>query len=115
MRISDWSSDVCSSDLLKPGKLKTGQVLIAASFPKSFADYVDNMGWMSDQYVMLRGLMARAAAARLPERDIARLRVHMDRARALPSPWVRHVEVAASQGPPRVYEARSDERRGRKE
>src|SRR3546814_11464837 len=98
MRISDWSSDVCSSDLLKPGKLKTGQVLIAASFPKSFADYVDNMGWMSDKYVMLRGLMARAAAARLPDRDIARLRVNMERRGVLPSPWVRHVEVDAYSG-----------------
>src|SRR3546814_13390704 len=63
------------------------------------------MGWMSDKYVMLRGLMARAAAARLPERDIARLRVNMDRARVLPSPWVRHAEVDASSGRLWYYEA----------
>ncbi|HVI98973.1 MAG TPA: L,D-transpeptidase family protein [Sphingomonas sp.] len=90
---------------LKPGKLKTEQVLIAASFPKSFTNYVDDMGWMSEKYVMLRGLMARAAAARAPAPEIARLRINMDRARILPSPWVRHVEVDASSGRLWYYEA----------
>jgi len=90
---------------LKPKKLKREQVLIAAAFPKSFADYIDDMEWMSDKYVMLRGLMARAAAERLPAPEIARLRLNMDRARILPSPWVRHVEVDASSGLLSYYQA----------
>jgi murein L,D-transpeptidase YcbB/YkuD len=90
---------------LKPEKLKARQVLLAASFPKSFRDYVANMEWMSGKYVMLRGLMARAAAARSPDRVIERLRINMDRARVLPGPWVRHVEVDASSGRLWYYEA----------
>ena len=86
---------------LKPRKLKTEQVLRAAAFPKSFADYVADMGWMSDQYVRLRTLMARDMTE--AERD--RLKLNLDRARILPSPWVRHIVVNASSGELFYYEA----------
>ncbi len=94
-----------ADERLKPKKLKPEQVLMAASFPKSFEDYVARMGWMSDEYVALRGLMARAAAERLPDRALARLGRNMDRARILPSPWVRHIVVDASSGRLWYYEA----------
>jgi murein L,D-transpeptidase YcbB/YkuD len=90
---------------LKPRKLKPEQVLRAAAFPKSFEDYVEDMGWMSDEYVALRKLMARAVAQRLPEGEIDRLRLNMDRARVLPSPWTRHIVVDASSGRLWYYEA----------
>jgi murein L,D-transpeptidase YcbB/YkuD len=86
---------------LKPKKLKAEEVLRAASFPKSFADYVADMGWMSDQYVALRKLMARD----MSDADRDRLALNMDRARLLPSPWVRHIEVNASSGLLSWYEA----------
>jgi murein L,D-transpeptidase YcbB/YkuD len=86
---------------LKPKKLKAEQVLRAASFPKSFADYVADMGWMSDEYVRLRTLMARDMTD--AERD--RLALNMDRARILPSPWVRHIVVDASSGELFYYQA----------
>src|SRR3546814_10897623 len=50
MRISDWSSDVCSSDL----RLTEAAVLRAASLVPSFADYMDDAGWMSPIYMRLR-------------------------------------------------------------
>src|SRR3546814_10255947 len=49
--------------------------------------------------------MAAAGAARLPKWDIARRCVSRERARVLPSPWVRHVEVDASSGRLWYYEA----------
>ncbi|HEU4961732.1 MAG TPA: L,D-transpeptidase family protein [Sphingomonas sp.] len=90
---------------LKPGKLKPEQVLRAAAFPKSFEDYVADMGWMSDEYVSLRALMARAVAQHLTDEEIDRLRLNMDRARVLPSPWTRHIVVDASSGRLWYYEA----------
>lgn len=86
---------------LKPKKLKPEEVLRAASFPSSFADYVENMGWMSPEYVRLRALMARSMTD--AARD--RLALNMDRARILPSAWVRHIVVDASSGQLWYYEA----------
>nr|WP_286207607.1 L,D-transpeptidase family protein [Hephaestia sp. MAHUQ-44] len=98
--------DVTYADkALKPKKLKPVQVLTAASFPPSFKQYIADMAWMSRAYVELRDAMARAAAARMPESEIARLRLNMDRARILPGPWVRHVMVDASSGRLWYYEA----------
>lgn len=87
---------------LKPRKLTPEQILRAAAFPASFRDYVAKMGWMSAAYVHLRDLMARAEA-RSEIRE--RLLVNLDRARLLPSPWVRHVVVDASSGMLWYYEA----------
>jgi murein L,D-transpeptidase YcbB/YkuD len=86
---------------LKPKKLKPEQVLRAASFPKSFADYVADMGWMSDEYVRLRTLMA----STMTDAARDRLALNMDRARILPSPWVRHITVNASSGELAWFEA----------
>src|SRR3546814_5847454 len=95
MRIRDWSSDVCSSDLarsgssealakaelklsrtfardvsdvrrkpsikityldreLEPERLTEAAVLRAAALVPSFADYMDDAGWMSPIYMRLR-------------------------------------------------------------
>lgn len=94
--------DVAYADKrLKPKKLKPEAVLRAASFPKSFADYVDDMGWMSPEYVRLRGLMGRP----MTEAEHDRLALNMDRARILPSAFVRHIVVDASSGELSWYEA----------
>src|SRR3546814_12359241 len=68
MRISDWSSDVCSSDLLKPGAvLKPGASYtirlwgVGAYFSKAFA--------MPNAYLAARGLDARTIAATRPVVD----------------------------------------------
>src|SRR3546814_15046736 len=45
MRISDWSSDVCSSDLLLEGIGTLGWSGLSPHWPVSFtADYVKNLG-----------------------------------------------------------------------
>ncbi|UIJ44073.1 L,D-transpeptidase family protein [Sphingomonas cannabina] len=90
---------------LKPKKLRTETVLRAAAFPKSFGDYVADMGWMSDQYVRLRALAARARKVGASEQEMERLRLNLDRARLLPGPWTRHVVVDASSGRLWYYEA----------
>ena len=90
---------------LKPRKLTPEGVLRAAAFPKSFTAYVTGMGWMSPQYVHLRDLAVAALKAGVRGDALARLRVNQDRARILPGPWVRHVEVDASSGRLWYYEA----------
>jgi murein L,D-transpeptidase YcbB/YkuD len=105
-RKPDKDLDITYADkALKPEKPKTDQVLRAASFPKSFADYVTGMEWMSDEYVRLRRLMAHAVEQGMPEQEIARLRLNMERARVLPGPWTRHIVVNASSGRLFYYEA----------
>src|SRR3546814_1601539 len=85
MRISDWSSDVCSSDLtLKAKRPDTQAVLRAAAFPKDFDAYMANMGWMSEHYVRLRRLMGDARARGASEQALDRLALNLDRARILP-------------------------------
>lgn len=76
-------------------------VLRAAFFPKDFAAYVRNMGWMSPQYVRLRALMPMAGDSAAKPRLVRNL----DRARLLPGPWTRHVLVDASSGRLWYYEA----------
>lgn len=85
---------------LKPRKLRAETVLRAAAFPEDFAEYVAGMQWMSPQYVRLRALAGRTGSA-----DNARLRRNLDRARLLPGPWTRHVEVDASSARLWYYEA----------
>ena len=88
---------------LKPAKLKPEAVLRAAAFPQDFAAYVTDMGWMSPQYVRLRTLAA--ASLRAGQGVPMRLRANLDRARVLPGPWTRHVEVDASAARLWYYEA----------
>ncbi|MEH3105267.1 MAG: L,D-transpeptidase family protein [Sphingomonas phyllosphaerae] len=91
--------------VLKPKRPKPEAVLRAASFPKSFAGYVKDMGWMSPRYVELRDLSARARRGGITPAALLRLRLNLDRARLLPGPWTRHVEVDASSGRLWFYEA----------
>lgn len=90
---------------LKPKRPKSDTVLRAAAFPKSFARYVAEMGWMSPHYVRMRTLMGQALADGMGEGDIARLRRNLERARVLPGAWTRHVVVDASSGRLWFYEA----------
>lgn len=83
---------------LKPKKPKVEAVLRAAAFPKSFDDYVTSMGWMSQLYVRVRDLAARAEKQGASEEVMARLQLNLDRARLLPGPWTHHVVVDASSG-----------------
>src|SRR3546814_866340 len=59
MRISDWSSDVCSSDLLREAmkdeaNLDLVQALIAS--PESFEDYVDSSLTLEDAIKWVEGV-----------------------------------------------------------
>lgn len=90
---------------LKPVRLKPEAVLRAAAFPESFDGYVADMAWMSPQYVRLRDLALAAARTGAPDAALARLHVNLDRARVLPGPWTRHVEVDASAARLWFYEA----------
>src|SRR3546814_10421792 len=57
MRISDWSSDVCSSDLMAPNKSKVGAAAIAAGLSTFF-------GWFPDAHWTPRKLIdGRTASA----------------------------------------------------
>lgn len=90
---------------LKPKRLKPEAVMRAAAFPKSFDDYVADMGWMSDHYVRVRAVMASVDNEAAPKQTMARLRLNLDRARLLPGAWTRHVVVDASSGRLWYYEA----------
>ncbi len=90
---------------LKPKRPKPEAVLRAATFPKSFAGYVRDMGWMSPRYVALRDVSAQARADGIAPAALIRLRRNLDRARVLPGPWTRHIEVDASSGRLWYYEA----------
>lgn len=90
---------------LKPRKLSPDTVLRAAAFPKDFAGYIRDMGWMSDHYVRLRELAARARANGASRDTLDRLALNLDRARLLPGPAVRHIVVDASSGRLWYYQA----------
>lgn len=90
---------------LRPGKLSEDAVLRAAAFPKDFAHYVRDMGWMSDHYVRLRELNRRARASGASRDTLDRLALNLDRARLLPGPAVRHIVVDASSGRLWYYQA----------
>ncbi|WP_235528174.1 L,D-transpeptidase family protein [Sphingomonas sp. Leaf231] len=89
---------------LKAKRPKPEAVLRAASFPTSFAKYVSDMAWMSPRYVELRALSTQARSGGIAPAALARLRRNLDRARILPGPWTRHVEVDASSGRLWFYE-----------
>jgi len=90
---------------LKPKRLRPEMVLQAATFPKSFEDYVSDMGWMSPHYVRLRQLVARAQKQGASAEAMARLHLNLDRARLLPGPWTHHIVVDASSGQLWYYQA----------
>lgn len=90
---------------LKPKRLRPDMVLQAATFPKSFEDYVSDMGWMSPHYVRLRLLVARAEKQGASPETMARLHLNLDRTRLLPGPWTSHVVVDASSGLLWYYQA----------
>ncbi|HWJ70272.1 MAG TPA: L,D-transpeptidase family protein [Sphingobium sp.] len=90
---------------LKPKTLKPEAILRAAAFPKPFAAYVADMGWMSPHYVSLRKLVAGAKKQGLADAGMARLFRNLDRARLLPGPWTRHIVVDASSGRLWYYQA----------
>ena len=90
---------------LRPRKLSEDAVLRAAAFPRDFAGYVRDMGWMSDHYVRLRELMARARKTGASRDTLDRLALNLDRARLLPGPAVRHIVVDASSGRLWYYQA----------
>ncbi len=90
---------------LKPKRPKPEAVLRAATFPKSFPAYVKDMGWMSPRYLELRQVSAQARTNGITPAALTRLRRNLDRARLLPGPWTRHVEVDASSGRLWFYEA----------
>ena len=94
---------IWADENLRPDKLKTEIVLRAAGFPEPFADYVKQMGWMSPQYVRLRQLAG--TARRVSGDQFERLMLNLDRARLLPGPYTRHIEVDASSGQLWYYEA----------
>ncbi len=99
-------SDMIYSDkALKPGKPRVETILRAASLPESLEDYVSSMGWMSPQYVRVRKLVAQALDAGGSEEVVDRLRLNLERARLLPSAWVRHIVVDASSGRLWYYQA----------
>src|SRR3546814_2479237 len=47
MRISDWSSDVCSSDLLHSNRADSifGKLFVGYAFAEGWAHYVEEMMW----------------------------------------------------------------------
>lgn len=83
---------------LSPEAARTDAVLRAASLQEPFKHYVSSMGWMSPQYVQLRGLLAAAVKGGSPDNVVRRLRVNLERARALPGPWTRHIVVDTASG-----------------
>ncbi|MEO8724307.1 MAG: L,D-transpeptidase family protein [Sphingobium sp.] len=83
---------------LLPKKLTPEMALGAAGLVPSFPDYIASMGWMSPHYVRIRDLMARAQRLDNPPDVVKRLRLNLDRARELPSPWTHHVVVDAASG-----------------
>lgn len=90
---------------LQPRKLSEETVLRAAAFPKNFAGYVREMGWMSEHYVRLRALAKRARDSGASRDTLDRLALNLDRARLLPGPAVRHIVVDASSGRLWYYQA----------
>jgi murein L,D-transpeptidase YcbB/YkuD len=81
---------------LKPKRLRVDAILRSAAASGAFADYVTDMGWMSQHYVRLRGLLARSEKAGDSEDVLDRIRLNLDRTRILPDPWTRHIVVDAS-------------------
>lgn len=89
---------------LKPAKLRADQVLRAAAAPKSLDGYIADMGWMSPHYLRMREMLAKAEKRGAPEATLKRLRLNLERARILPSPYTFHIVVDAASGRLWYYE-----------
>ncbi len=92
-------------DRLKPKKQREDTVLRVAALTPSFREYVANMGWMSTHYVRLRAALARADQAGGSDDALRRIRLNLERARALPGPWTHHIVVDAASGRLWFYQA----------
>jgi L,D-transpeptidase YcbB len=90
---------------LKPKKLKADTILGMAALPRSFAEYVSAMGWMSPHYVRLRNVLSREQTRGSTEDTKRRLRLNLERARALPGPWTHHIVVDSASGKLWYYQA----------
>lgn len=90
---------------LKPRKLSADAVLRRAAFAKNLKAYVEDMGWMNPHYRRMRNLLAQAQKQGRQGEDVARLRLNLNRARALPSAWTHHVVVDAVSGQLWYYQA----------
>lgn len=90
---------------LKPRKPKPETVLRAAALPPSFGDYVAGMGWMNPHYLRIRSLLARAREQGAANEVLERLRLNLERTRALPGPWTHHIVVDAASGQLWYYQA----------
>src|SRR3546814_13491350 len=120
MRISDWSSDVCSSDLMARG---TGQIAIVASM----AGYRGIPG--SASYCASKGALITLAEAWRPEFARGGIRIQIvnpgfvrgdaSRRSSFPTPFTMDADAAAealySGRSSRRFEIRSEERRVGKE
>jgi L,D-transpeptidase YcbB len=96
---------------MKPKKLKEDMLLAAATFAQPFKSYVATMGWMNPQYRLYRKLLARAKQDGISEDDLRRLRLNLERARALPGPWTHHIVVDAAAG--RLWYFQAGKEKGR--
>lgn len=105
MRRASKPQMVYADARLKPRKLSADIVLTSASLPKSFADYITNIGWMSPHYRQQRALLARAIASNSPPETIRAIRLNLDRARELPSAWTHHIIVDTASGRLYYYQA----------
>lgn len=80
---------------LKPRRLRPVEVLATAASVSNFPAWVDAAGWSSPLYLRLRDAIAKGGDALRPD-DRRRAALSLDRARMLPSPWVRHIVVDAA-------------------
>jgi L,D-transpeptidase YcbB len=90
---------------MKPKKLKSDALLMTASLPASFADYVSEMAWMSPHYKRLRGQLAQAKRDGAPAETLDRLQKNLARAAVLPGPWTHHIVVDSASGRLWYYQA----------
>ncbi len=80
---------------LKPSRLRPADVLATAASVSDFPAWVEVAGWSNPLYLRLRDAIARNGDALTPA-ERRRAALSLDRARMLPSPWVRHIVVDAA-------------------
>lgn len=90
---------------LKPGKPDPQAILRVASLAPSFGHYIRSMGWMSPLYVRTRELLRAGIDRSAEPRMIDIIRLNLDRARLLPPPTVRHIEVDVASAQLWYYQA----------
>jgi L,D-transpeptidase YcbB len=90
---------------LVPRRPKTETILAVAARAPSFSEFLGSMGWMSPHYQKQRKLFARGLEEGRAPATMARLRLNLERARVLPSPWVHHIVVDSASGRLWYYQA----------